>query len=331
MQISNLKTGAWASALILFIGPAAQAATFDVNCGAMSGLTSINAALKALQSSELHGPATINVSGACHENVLIKDIAGLTLNGINGASVTDTSNGAMETIGIYHGTGITINGLTVNGGYDAILAEATTAVLNGITAQGAVDGVGVYRSGTVVIVGGTLQNNQYAGLGVFGGDVIAAGVASQRNWVGVIVDLAGRALYRPSDPSYEGVSTSTPAVISQNNAVGILVQRNGQMQCASCQITNNASDGVTVDVGATANFSRYAFHSGQWADPLSITDNGGSGVSVGDLSSATFPGNPNNGIIQRNRGQFQIACNNPITSVTRRALLFAAGATNCTN
>ena len=43
------------------------AGTLWVNCGGKSGLTTIGAALKALQYSA--GPATITVAGACKENV----------------------------------------------------------------------------------------------------------------------------------------------------------------------------------------------------------------------------------------------------------------------
>jgi hypothetical protein len=323
-------------ALYLFMGSAAHATTLYVTCGARSGggaFTKIGAALKALQSSDSRGPATINVSGACNENIQITNMDGLTLNAINGASISDTSNGVVETIGINRSTGITINGLTVNGGLDAIRVWFATATLNGITAQGSVnDGVSVYVGGNVNIVGGTLQNNQNGGLAAYSSDVLAAGVTAQHNGIGVMVDRAGRVLYRPSDPLYERTSTSAPAVITQNNDAGLFVRRNGQIQCASCQITNNGSDGVRVDVGATVNLSRYAFQSGQWADTLYIADNGAAGVSVGDLSSTTFPANPNNGIIQHNGGQFQIVCNNAVTSVTRFALQFvAANATNCTN
>jgi len=46
-----------------------RAATLNVHCGGSGGLNSIGAALKALKYSESNGPSTINVSGACHENV----------------------------------------------------------------------------------------------------------------------------------------------------------------------------------------------------------------------------------------------------------------------
>jgi hypothetical protein len=56
-------------ALLLMSTGTVNAATLYVNCAGKTGLTSIGAALKALQYSEGHGPSTINVSGACHENI----------------------------------------------------------------------------------------------------------------------------------------------------------------------------------------------------------------------------------------------------------------------
>lgn len=240
----------------------------------------------------------------------------------------------IETIGIYFSSGITINGFTVNGGgtsngvSDAISIGQALAVLNGITAQFAASaGVGVYRGASVFINGATLQYNGYAGLGVFGGDVNAAGVTAQQNWTGIVVDHAGRAQYRPTDPAYEGGSASVRAIITGNTNVGILVQNHGEVSCPSCEITNNNAGGVSLDLGAAATFSRMYLVSGQPVAPLTIIDNGGPGVSVGDLSSATFPYTLANGVISGNNAPKQIACNG-VAAVTRRAMQFDAG-TNC--
>jgi hypothetical protein len=63
-----------ASGLLLLMGTAAQAGTLRVNCAGKGELNSIGAALKLLQNSEFREPATINVSGACRENLLIRDM-----------------------------------------------------------------------------------------------------------------------------------------------------------------------------------------------------------------------------------------------------------------
>ncbi|HUO95535.1 MAG TPA: hypothetical protein VMT92_04815 [Steroidobacteraceae bacterium] len=336
MSAFNRETFSCASALLLLIGSTAQAATLYVNCGGKGPLASITAALKVLRSSESNGPNTINVAGACRENVQIRNVQQLTLNAINGASITDTTNGVVETIGIYYSTGVTVSGFTVNGGgtsnglSDAISIGQAMAVLNGITAQFAASaGVGVYRGATVFINGATLQYNGYAGLGVFGGDANAAGVTSQQNWAGVVVDHAGRAQYRPTDPAYEGGSASVRAIITGNTNVGVLVQNHGEINCPSCEITNNSAGGVSLDLGAAATFSRMYLVSGPPVAPLTITSNGGAGVSVGDLSSATFPYSQQNGLISGNNAAQQIVCTGT-GSVTRRAIQFDAG-TKCPN
>src|SRR5262252_3401266 len=87
-------------ALLIMSTGTVNAATLYVSCGGKTGLTSIGAALKALQYSEGHGPSTINVSGACHENVLIQNIDQLTIAGNNGASITDASHGAADVVDI---------------------------------------------------------------------------------------------------------------------------------------------------------------------------------------------------------------------------------------
>ena len=77
MKSSNFRKHLYASALLLLIGSTAHATTLNVSCGARStsgAFASIGAALKTLQYSESRGPTTINVSGACHENVVIQNV-----------------------------------------------------------------------------------------------------------------------------------------------------------------------------------------------------------------------------------------------------------------
>jgi hypothetical protein len=327
MPASRFRTTACASAALLLLASTAQATTLWVNCSSKAGLTSINAALKVLQGSESRGAATINVSGACHENVQIRDTDRLTINGGN-ASVSDTTNGVIETIGIYRSTGITISGLTILGGSDGISVGTAMANLVGITARGAVyNGVGVYPGGNVVVNGAMLEDNGNAGLGVFGGDVNAIGVTSQGNWDGFVVDR-GRGQFRASDPAYDGGSASVPAIISGNNDVGVVALHNGEVTCSSCQVTGNHAGGISLDLGSSATFRRVWLTAGGAAAPFTITDNGGPGVAIGDLSSADFPFDSNT-TIRRNAGPSQIMCN-AATSVTRRARGFDPG-TNCGN
>ena len=89
--MSRFKVSISLSLALLLLSSAAEvrAGTLYVNCGGKGALTSIAAALKALQYSEGHGPSTINVSGACNENVVIQSLDRLTLNAAPGASIND--------------------------------------------------------------------------------------------------------------------------------------------------------------------------------------------------------------------------------------------------
>lgn len=142
MQAFEFKRQFCAIALLLSIsvGASVQAATLSVNCGGKHGLTSINGALRALQSSEeSHGPATINVSGACHENVVVQSMDRLTLNAVNGASVTDASGGTLDVILIGDSRSVSINNFTINGsagGANGITCrDGSLCRLNGNTVQ----------------------------------------------------------------------------------------------------------------------------------------------------------------------------------------------------
>src|SRR5262245_21080929 len=97
---------------LLVAATTANAVTLRVNCGEHTGLTSIGAALKALQYSESRAPATINISGACKENLLIQSFDRLTLNGLPGASVTDASGGTSDVIDVADSQSVSINNLT---------------------------------------------------------------------------------------------------------------------------------------------------------------------------------------------------------------------------
>ena len=160
--------------LLLFMAASTvKATTLHVNCGGKAGLTSIGAALKELQYSEGHGSSTINVSGACHEDIVIQSIDRLTLNAAPGASINDASGGNLVTVTIDDSRDVAINGFTINGGAggaDALdCADGSVCRLNGNTIQGAVNGygVGIFFS-QLFLDGGTLQNN-FTGLAVING------------------------------------------------------------------------------------------------------------------------------------------------------------------
>ena len=333
MRAFNFKEQLCAIALLLLgsIGASVEAAPLSVNCGGTYGLTSINAALKVLQNSEeSHGPNTINVSGACHENILIKGIDLLTIAGSPGASITDASGGAADVVDI-RTSRVTITGMTIDGkngvNNDAVDCEqASRCTLVGNTIQGDAEPVGVYTLSTALIVGGVLQNGTSDGLFAFG-DVIAIGVQIQGNPVGVVVRQGGRVRVRVADPRSDPIQTVTPTTVA-NNGAGIEVSEGAQFTCAGCVVEDNSGDGIHADVSAAVTIGPGFLSDGSVLQP-SLTRNTGYGVYLGDLSSGTFRGPA---VTVTGNGQLDILCNSP-TSVSRRALAAAGGAThtNCAN
>ena len=104
--------------LILAAASTVKAETLYVNCGGKTGFSSVGAALKTLQYSEGHGPNTINVSGACRENIVIQSADRLTLNAVNGASISDTSGGKLDVISVNDSRDVAINGFKIYAGSD---------------------------------------------------------------------------------------------------------------------------------------------------------------------------------------------------------------------
>jgi len=317
------------SAFLLLIGSAAQASTLWVNCGGKGGLITIGAALKVLQNSEFHEPATINVSGVCRENLLIHDMDLLTIAGSKGASITDASGGTADVVDIRHSR-VTISGMTIDGltgiNSDAVDCEQMSqCTLVGNTIQGDADVVGVYNLSSALIVGGVIQNGTSDGIFAFG-DVVAAGVLIQGNPVGVIVRNGSRTRVRVADPASDPILAITPTTVA-NNSAGILVSQGAEFSCTGCIVENNAGDGIHIDVSAAATIQPSTLGNGSTIPPV-VTRNSGSGVYVGDLSSATFKGTST----VTGNGEPDISCNSP-TSVTRGALVAAGGAanSNCTN
>ena len=101
----------------IFLPGSAQAATLNVNCDGTGEeqLTTMGTALRLLKPE---GPN--NVSGSCYEHVSIQGFENLTLNAISGASITDASGGVGNVVDIEDSTDVTLQGLTINGGFAGV-------------------------------------------------------------------------------------------------------------------------------------------------------------------------------------------------------------------
>jgi Right handed beta helix region len=304
MSTSRLTAYLWAPVLLVVFGSMAQAATLSVNCGGRTGFNSINAALKALQhSEESNGPPTLNVSGACHENVVVQSIDRLTLNAAPGASINDPSGGTLDVIDIADSRDVSVNNFTINGGvYGINCLDRSLCRLNGNTIQGAnTSGVGVFFSQSDVN-GGVVRNNA-AGLNVFNGsEVKVLGVTVQSNGTGIEVRTDS--------------FLNTDSTISGNSGSGVLAHFSATVHCLGCTVSSNGDHGVIIRQNSTVRF----------AGGATVTGNAGGGVLLSEESS-TFFGNGGN--VTGNTGGLDVACGASATSAKFATFNINGGTTNC--
>jgi hypothetical protein len=301
IMLTSIRKYAMASVLLLLMGSTAQAATLHVNCGAREeGLSSIGAALKALQSSESHGSATINVSGGCKENIVIQGMDRLTLTAVNGASVSDASGGTLTVIDIEDSRDVAINGFTINAGSDGVsgangivCGDFSTCRLSGNVIQGAASGAGfeVFGASQATLDGETLQNNG-SGLDVRSASKVRVGgggrpFTSRNNGSGIVVR--------------RGAYAFISAVVENNSDVGVDVRWHSTLELTSSSISGSGSVGALVREGSFARFS-----------VSTISGNAGGGVAYGDLSMGDFAGTT----VRGNGGKTDVVCN-PQFAATR--------------
>lgn len=287
--------------IILMSASPVRAATLHVNCGGKVGLTSLGAALKAVQFA---GPSTINVSGGCNENVVIQNLDRLTINAAAGASINDVSGGNADTVQIASSQSVTLNNFTINGGASGVdCLLGSLCYLNGNTIQGGGGGVAVGALSRIFVSGGTLQNN---GFGIFaqnGGGVWAIGVLIQQNQLGGANLVSGSLL-------------QTDATFTRNTGSGIFAQHNSTLNCNGCNVTGNGDHGIIVRRNSTARF----------VGAVVITGNTGGGVLLTEESSAFFR---EPATVTGNTGGLDVACGASATTAKLATTNIGGGTTNC--
>jgi hypothetical protein len=308
MSATELKQHACALLLLLLTANTAEAITLSVNCGGKAGLTTINAAVRALQGFDYRGPGTINVSGACHENVAIQSIDRLTLNAVNGASVSDASGGTLDVISVADSRDVAINGFTVNGvstgsANGISCNDYSICRLSGNVIQGAGNGgFAVYGASNATLDGDTLQNNLGAGLVIRTGSTVRLGLrpfTARRNGQGINM---GR-----------GSIAAIGAVIESNSDQGVVVQEQSTLDFSGSS-SSNGSHGANVREGSVARFTS-----------ATISNNGGEGVLVSDLSIVSFSG----ATVTGNVGGTDVFCAPQFSATRGTATDIGGGTTNC--
>jgi hypothetical protein len=308
MKSLNVSHSLSASALLLLLGSTAHAATLYVSCGARSAggaFTSIGAALKVLQYSESRGPTTINVSGACHENVVIQSLDRVALIAAPGATITDASGGNADTVQIASSQSVSISNFTINGGASGVdCTLGSLCYLNGNTIQGASINAGVNAEALsrVFISGGTIQGNGFGINARNGAGVWAMGVLIQQNQQGV--NLISQGLLQ------------TNATITANAGTGVFATHNSTIHCTGCSVTGNGYLGIILRRNSTARFS---------GGPA-VTGNTGGGVLLSEESSAYFASPAS---VTGNTGGLDVACGASATTAKFATTNIGGGSTNC--
>jgi hypothetical protein len=333
--MSKLVRSIFAATLLLSSTTLAQARTLSVDCSAKEGLNSIAAALRVLEASQSAESDTIEVTGACRENVLIQNMDRLTLKAVGAASITDVSDGNREVIDVASSSGVIIRGFTItstcpascmNGpgadGIDCYLGSECLLVDNTISGAGNGAGIGVYPLSKVIVEGGVSHHNQFGLFTNDSGAMFVLGVTVRDNVYGVYLNNGGSVSIRV------GLDGATPSVIAHNTQQGVFTSLGGAVSVhAPAEIANNGAEGIYLALGSKLFVGGGTGGSAR----ISITGNVGSGVSVNDVSIASFAGTAR----VTGNGAPDIACNAP-TALTVGAIAAAGGIkglpyTNCAN
>jgi parallel beta-helix repeat protein len=304
--------------------------TFTVDCDA--GQT-IGDALKNVIAGD-----TLQVSGACNENVTILDeLARITLDGQGTATINgpDSTRNAIQV----RGRGITIKGVTISGGSSGIsVLRGGTATIDGnfIDSTGQ-HGINIGNGSFATIVNNTIQNNPVHGIfisfasaniGFRGGDAVASPNIIQNNGqIGIALGdsssaridgntITGNASFginvaesSSARIGFTGVPGSLTAAntIQNNGREGIRVASASHAGIEGNVIGNNAGGGILVDISSSADIGVRGFSN-------TIQNNTAGGISVGRSSSArisvaVISNNTGNGVQIRQASQADVGNN----------------------
>jgi hypothetical protein len=284
----------------------ANAATLNVHCGQKEGITSIGAAIKLLQAHPLLDDSnTITVTGNCQENVVIQGLGRLTLNAVNGASITDASGGATDVLQVINASIADVEGFTLNGSVGCYSGSHCTFGSN-IFQGSPGDGVLVTRS-YADLFGDLIQHCNGRGLVANAGSIVRTiDLKVQNCGAGAtVIDGGNLTVFATNGSSFvnnsgDGIQGLAHSTLRIND--GVVIQA-------------NTGHGIRVESASEASLGS-----------LAINNNGGDGVSIGDLAFVWFRGAA---IVTGNLSGTDVDCR-PQFSATRGAVgNIGGGTTNC--
>jgi hypothetical protein len=247
--------------------------------------------------------------------VSITSLDNLTLQASKaGASISDASGGTLDTVAVADAQRFALNGFTINGSVNCF--ENAVCRTQGNTIQNAQVGFGLrYGRAHGVSISDVIQNSSGNGVQVVEDSRVVLADDTVRNNAGNGALLANGGLLRLTN-----ISTTTTITGNGNN--GVLARDHGTVRLQVANITGNGNDGVTLLEDAVLRMD--------FAAPTvnSISNNGNSGVHVGDQSFAFFPGD-GSAVVSGNLSGLDVVCSGQFPA-TRGALTnLGGGTTNC--
>jgi hypothetical protein len=312
MKMSFHHKSRFALPAILLMTVAAEGANFSVDCN--KGGT-ISAVIAKISAHSPLGPNLITVTGACHENVSINSLDNLTLQASKaGASISDASGGTLDTVAIGDAQRFAMNGFTINGSVNCF--DNGVCRTQGNTIQNSQVGYGLrYSRVSANSIGDVIQNNNGPGVLVVNDSRVIAADDTVQNNAG-----DGFSVVEAAFLILTNISTTTTIVNHGNN--GVTARDHATVRLQVANITGNVNSGIVLLEDAVLHMDFFA--------PIvnSISNNGNSGVHVGDQSFAFFPGD-GSAVVTGNLSGVDVVCSGQFPA-TRGALTnIGGGTTNC--
>lgn len=298
---------------IFLLGLTAQALTINVDCRLSIHMT-INAAVAKIAARNPLGPNTINVTGNCHENVVITSLDNLTLQASSlGATITDASNGTLDTLLVVDSGRFALNGFTINGSVDCV--DNAVCRLKGNTIQSSQVGYGLRVSRAHLDSQNDSITNNPSGVGM---------VVTNDSRVLLVDDTVSNngnhGIQVFNDAFVQLANNTTGTTVSNNGGFGILATSNGNVRLTVANVTGNAFDGIRITNGSVMRTD--------FASPFVnyVTGNMGVGVHLGDLSHVFFA-NDGSVNITGNLAGTDVYCSGQFSAT--RNVAATSGVTNC--
>ena len=324
----------------------ATPAPIMVNCDKGQSISSTLATLDKLT------PATLTVKGTCTEFVLIEGFNGLTLNGVQGATLQQPSTNPQSDIyllSIHASRSTTVSGLTVqsqptifsgigisggsndvrlqnvstNGSWGVVVDEASQVWLVNVTVNitSGFGAISAFDKSDVHIVNGLIErptdSNFYAGLFVSSGHVTVQGTEIRDMQQSINIDASGSVdlVYFDSSVATRDVVVSNAAGTNNN---GVRVTNGSSLNLGSVKLRiTNAGQAFGSDTGAVFVSDGSTMNAGA---NLVISGSQGQGVFVAnnshvDLAGSSITRSTHGGLVVVNLSTASVNTSSPLTVI----------------